>query len=148
MWIVSPSIHLVLHHYQIPPRCKAGGHTAPVQQKHSTSQSNPLHMVGMYQSQIKHIWGTRNSGVLKLNSHTISFEKRGISLRFSHPNLLSSLRIEQSEGLDDPRNVKATWTLFKCKQSTARKSTAVLSIPFVQLSFQLPFPPVAFHLLL
>lgn len=44
MWIVSPSIHLVLHHYQIPPRCKAGGHTAPVQQEHSTPQSNPLHM--------------------------------------------------------------------------------------------------------
>lgn len=145
MWIVSPSIYSVSPiHYQIHPRCKS--HTGSVPQKHSTPKSDPLPMVGMYQPQIKHIWGTQNPGVLKSNSHMISFEK---SMRFSHPNLLSSLRTEQSESFDDPRNVKATWLLFTFKQSTARKSTAVLSTPFsfLQLFFQLPFSSVAFHLL-
>lgn len=107
MSIVSPSIHLVLHHHQIPPGCQAGGHTGSVPQKHSTPKSNPLLMVGMYQSQIKHIWGTRNSGVLKLNSHTFSLKKEELLwdfpiLTFSQAWELNSLKVLMIPGMSKP----------------------------------------------
>lgn len=146
MWIVSPPTHLVLHHYQIPPRCKAGGHTGSVQQKHSSPKSNPLHMLGILQSQIKHIWGTHYSGVLKFDSHTITLKKEELLwdlpiLTFSQAWELNSLKVLMTLGTLKPSG--------HCLHlNTPLKSTAVLSTPFEHPSFQLPFPPVAFHLLL
>lgn len=107
MSIVSPSIHLVLDQYQIHPRSKAGGHTDSVPQKDSTPKSNPLLMVGMYQPQIKHTWGTRNSSVLKLNSHTSPLKKEELRwdfpiLTFSQAWELNSLKVLMIPGTSKP----------------------------------------------
>lgn len=64
-------------------------------------------MVGMYQSQIKHIWGTRNSGVLKLNSHTFPLKKEELLwdfpiLTFCQAWELNSLKVLMIPGMSKP----------------------------------------------
>lgn len=148
MWIVSPPTHLVLHHYQIPPRCKAGGHTGSVQQKHSTPKSNPLHMLGIHQSQIKHIWGTHYSGVLKFNNHTITLKNEELLwdfpiLTFSQAWELNSLKVLMILGTLKPSghclHLNNQLLLSPLQSSLLPLCTFPFSFPSLQLPFIFSF---------